>query len=75
MNMVSCNREKCFSNVAGHFCKLLNAGYNEDEECPFFKTDTEVDNGRIEAHNRLVMLKRKDLIEQYEYNPHRRGMW
>lgn len=74
MNLIKCNKSDCFQNYCGTSCRLLNAPIT-DHACPFYKTEAEVDNGRIEAHNKLLEKGRKDLIEQYEYNPYRRGSW
>lgn len=74
MNMPRCNRAGCFQNFCGTNCRLLNST-EDSENCAFFKTDEEVEKGRIWAHQELLRKERKDLIEQYEYNPHRRGMW
>ena len=76
MKLEACNRADCFQNLCG-YCKLLNETYDspENEECKFFKTNDEVDRGRIDAHNTLIKKGLKHLIEQYEYNPQRRGIW
>ena len=74
MKIRKCDRNKCFQNICGVGCELLNEPIT-DRECPFFKTDDEVDEGRRKAHKRLIDIGRKDLIDEYEYNAYRRGMW
>ena len=61
--------EDCFQAVGTH-CKLLTEQI-EKIDCPFYKTQDEVDKGRREAHQRLKENGRMDLIEKYEYNPKR----
>ena len=68
-----CSSDKCHHNIGGH-CKLLTER-TRTKPCPFFKTPEEVEEGRDEAHERLVRLGRYDLIETYETNPERRGVW
>ena len=74
MNMPKCDKADCHQNFCGTNCRLLNSPI-KDHECPFYKTNEEVDKGRIWAHNELLRKGRKDLIEIYEYNPQRRGVW
>ena len=75
MNTIRCpyRHEDCFqalgigNNVR---CKILIdpiAG----GECPFYKTEAQVDEERMIAHEHLKQIGRYDLIEQYEYNPAR----
>lgn len=68
-----CTRMDCFQNKCGVYCDLLTE--RPTEPCAFYKTDAQVENGRIEAHNRLLEMGRQDLIKKYEYNPQRRGQW
>lgn len=69
-----CNKVDCFQNKCGARCELLTDPI-VGHECPFYKTDKEVDLGRIEAHQKLIEMNRYDLIQKYEYNPQRRGQW
>ena len=68
-----CTMADCFQNKCGVFCELLTE--NPSYPCPFYKTNAEVEIGRMEAHRKLVDAGRFDLIDQYEYNPQRRGQW
>ena len=68
-----CNRMDCFQYKCGARCELLTD--YPSQPCPFYKTDAEVEIGRIEAHKKLVEEGRQDLIQYYEYNPYRRGQW
>ena len=69
-----CTKVDCFQNKCGARCELLIEPI-VGHECPFYKTDKEVDQGRIDAHQKLVNMERFDLIQKYEYNPYRRGQW
>lgn len=66
-----CNRIDCFGNKCGCRCDILTEQH-DTENCKFFKTDVELDQGRANAHKRLKLLHREDLIKKYEYNPLRR---
>ena len=68
-----CNCSDCFQNKSGVTCELLTA--NPSQPCPFYKTHMEAETDKMEAHNRLVKLGRRDLIEKYEFNTARRGLW
>ena len=74
MKIRACERMKCCQNVCGVGCVLLSEPII-DRDCPFFKTDDQMEEGRKKAHQHLIDIGRKDLIEQYEYNPYRRGAW
>ena len=75
MKVIHCTEHNCFQNLCGKSCKLLTAPPSTMDPCPFYKTQEEVDKGREWAHQELIRKDRRDLIEQYEYNPQRRGMW
>ena len=49
-----CNRIDCFQNECGARCELLND--YPSQPCPFFKTEAEVEIGRIEAHQHLKKI-------------------
>lgn len=66
-----CNRIDCFANKCGARCDILAEQYDTDN-CKFFKTDVEVEDGRTNAHKRLKEMGREDLIRKYEYNPQRK---
>lgn len=68
-----CNRVDCFQNRCGRACELLRT--YPRQPCPFYQTQEQVEEGRRKAHQKLVNKGRYDLIECYEYNPYRRGMW
>lgn len=72
MNMIKCQyrHSDCFANVCGIHCRILSEQVSE-VDCPFYKTEEQVDNERMEAHERLMSLERYDLIEKYEYNSNR----
>lgn len=55
------------AHAVGSHCKLLNSQINA-ADCPFYKTDEELEAGRKEAHQHLVDIGRYDLIEKYEFN-------
>lgn len=74
MKVFRCDKIKCFSNIGGLGCTLLTEPIT-DHDCPFYKTEEEIDEGRAEAHKRLLAMGRRDLIDQFEYNPQRRGTW
>ena len=59
----------CFMAMGSH-CKLLTEQI-EGTDCPFYKTQDEVDDGRLKAHQHLLDIGRKDLVTKYEYNTHR----
>ena len=59
----------CFQSLGVH-CKLLTKQI-EAADCPFYKTQEEVDSGRKQAHKKLKESGRFDLIEKYEYNKKR----
>ena len=71
MNTIRCpyNHHDCFQalGVGNIRCKILTAPI-AGGECPFYKTEQEVEDGRMEAHMRLKEMNRYDLIQQYEYN-------
>ena len=68
-----CNQINCFANKCGRYCDILTD--NPSNPCPFYKTDEQVEEGRVQAHRKLVDDGAFDLIEKYEYNPYRRGQW
>ena len=72
--MPRCNKADCFQNQMGKECRLLSSQI-KGHECPFFKTQEQVDEERKAAHDHLVEIGRRDLIEKFEYNPSRRGVW
>lgn len=62
-----CDKSDCFQNKCGVLCDLLREPI-EGHECPFYKTQDQVDMGRLEAHEHLKAIERYDLIEMYELN-------
>ena len=66
-----CAKVDCFQNKCGCRCELLTEPII-GKECPFYKTDKEVDQGRIDAHRHLMDIDRPDLVQKYEYNLQRR---
>lgn len=74
MNTIRCpyNHADCFQalGVGNVRCKILIAPI-AGGECPFYKTEAEVEEGRLVAHEHLKEIGRTDLIQQYEYNPAR----
>ena len=66
-----CNRVDCFQNKCGARCELLT-DYPSIQPCPFFKTEAEVEKGRMEAHKKLADEGKFDLIQKYEYNAQRK---
>lgn len=68
-----CSEISCFQNKCASYCDLLTE--NPGWPCPFYKTEEEAERGRLEAHKKLVDMGRFDLINQFEYNPQRRGQW
>ena len=69
-----CKNASCYQNKCGVICELLREQI-DTAQCPFFQTDKQISEGRQAAHDRLVQMGRWDLIEKYEYNPGRKGMW
>ena len=74
MSQIACKRMKCFQNEHTGHCKLLDDDYGDanNEECPFYQTQDEVERGRTNAHNRLIDKGYRYLVERYEYNPQRK---
>ena len=66
-----CDRVDCFANRCGVRCDVLT-DCKDTDKCSFFKTAVEVDQERANAHKRLEMMHREDLIKKYEYNPLRK---
>ena len=71
---LKCNKSNCFQNKCGVRCELLTEPTSQ-QPCPFFKTEEEVEAGRVWAHRKLAREGKWDLIKKYEYNPYRRGQW
>ena len=69
INKPACYQYDCFANECGH-CEALNA--YPKQPCPFYKTEVEAEQGRLEAHKRLQDIGREDLIHYYEYNKERK---
>lgn len=63
MNKRFCKKEKCFAN-SNNRCLALNQASTDN--CAFFKLPEVVEDEREKAYQRLVLLKRYDLIEKYE---------
>ncbi len=60
-----CTNGDCFANNNG-LCEILVS--QPTIPCSFFKTEEQLEIGREEAHDRLYVMKRMDLIKKYEYN-------
>lgn len=69
-----CYRENCFGNKCGVRCEILTE-HSTERECPFFKTQEQVETERKQAHQHLIDIGRRDLIKKYEYNESRKGQW
>ena len=67
---VRCFEEKCFMNICGVSCRLLDKPITK-HKCPFFKTDEELREGQKAAIKRLEDLGLYGLIETYIYNSKR----
>ena len=72
MNMIKCihDHDDCHMNVMGK-CRLLSNQIRK-KDCPFYRTQEDVDEGRAKAHQYLKENGRIDLIEKFEYNPDRK---
>lgn len=68
--LIKCEKINCFANVCHSACNCLSE--KPGDPCPFFKTEEEVERGRMEAHSTLLIKGREDLIKKYEYNPQRK---
>lgn len=68
-----CNKSDCFQNWCGNCCELLTS--YPSQPCPFYQTQEKVDAGRLRAHQRLIAINRRDLVDKYEYNKFRKGNW
>ena len=71
MVFIKCNHghEDCAFCMGG-YCKILSAKITK-KDCPFYKTENELEEGRVEAHQKLVEMDRRDLIQKFEYNSSR----
>lgn len=70
---VICTETECFANKCGVFCDILTEYVKHP--CPFYKTREQNEEDQIAAHNRLLKLGRKDLINKFEYNAQRGDEW
>ena len=70
LSRVKCLKNDCFQNICGISCRLLTAPI-KGHECPFYKTDAEVAEGRREAIQKLEKKGLFGLIEEYVYNDDR----
>jgi len=66
MKTTRCDKQTCFACRTDH-CQVLQEAIR-DRPCPFYKTDFQLEEGRMEARQHLKDIGRDDLIEQYTSN-------
>lgn len=50
--MTYCTRYDCFGNARGH-CTILRDTYKDPFDCSFYKTEEQVEEGRLWARRRM----------------------